>query len=223
MLPETESGFGEVQPTPTELVDRRFTSPDPMGPPGSGRFEATVVPVPDDVAARSTWHDGCPVTLDELRYVTASFWGFDQRPHTGELLVEAEYADDVAGVFESLYAMRFPIEEMRVTRADELDPPPTGDGNNTESFVCRPATGGTSLVAARLRPGHRRQPVPQPICPGRRGAARAGVGLPRPGSWAPGMVVAGDVVVEALRRHRMGVGRDWTTLKDYQHFSDNGR
>ncbi len=41
------------------------------------------MPVPDDVAARSTWYDGCPVSLDDLRYVTVSFWGFDQRPHTG--------------------------------------------------------------------------------------------------------------------------------------------
>ena len=34
---------------------------------------------------------------------------------------------------------------MRVTRLDELDAPPTGDGNNTGSFVCRPTIGQTTF------------------------------------------------------------------------------
>ena len=33
---------------------------------------------------------------------------------------------------------------MRITRAEELDAPPTGDGNNTGAFACRPTTGATS-------------------------------------------------------------------------------
>jgi carbonic anhydrase/acetyltransferase-like protein (isoleucine patch superfamily) len=40
-----------------------------------------------------------------------------------------------------LFAARFPIEEMRVTSPAELDAPPTGDGNNTSAFVCRPVRG----------------------------------------------------------------------------------
>jgi hypothetical protein len=37
---------------------------------------------------------------------------------------------------------RFPLEEVRVVRADELAAAPTGDGNVTSAFVCRPAVGG---------------------------------------------------------------------------------
>ena len=39
--------------------------------------------MPDDVVARSTWSRECPVRRDDLRYVTVTFWGFDDRPHTG--------------------------------------------------------------------------------------------------------------------------------------------
>ncbi len=70
-----------------------------------------------------------------------SFRGFDARAHTGEMLVNADVAKTVVGVFERLYAVGFPIEEMRVTAAAELSLLPTGDGNNTSAFVCRATRG----------------------------------------------------------------------------------
>ena len=73
-----------------------------------------------------------------------SFWGFDDRPHTGRLVVNAAVADDVVAVFRDLYAARFPLEDVRlVTRAD-LDAAPTGDGNVTAAYACRPVRGPRS-------------------------------------------------------------------------------
>jgi hypothetical protein len=37
------------------------------------------------------------------------------------------------------------------------------------------------------------------------------------------MIVSNDVVVRAFRSIGWEWGGDWKTLKDYQHFSDNGR
>ncbi|MDQ3932522.1 MAG: M15 family metallopeptidase, partial [Actinomycetota bacterium] len=144
ILPRRSDGFGEVQPTPPELRDRRLPSPDLLPAPHGGEFSASVQVVPGAIAARSTWSRHCPVPLEELRYVTLVFWGFDERPHTGELLVHESVAEDVVAVFRRLYRARFPIEEMRVVSSQELVAAPTGDGNNTTSFVCRPTTGGTS-------------------------------------------------------------------------------
>ena len=84
-LPLRPDGFGQVLPTPPELVDRRLPTIDLLPPPADGPFASTVAAVPHDVVARSSWEPACPVTLDELRYVTVSFWGFDDRAHTGEL------------------------------------------------------------------------------------------------------------------------------------------
>ncbi len=147
------------------------------------------------------------MALDDLRYVTVSFWGFDQRPHTGELLVSADYAEAVAGVFEALWARRFPIEEMRITRADELDLPPTGDGNNTESFVCRQATGGTSWSRHAYGRAIDLNPFHNPY-------HRGDVVLPELASAyldrdrrLPGMVAPGRCRGRGVRRHRVGMGR----------------
>src|SRR5688500_12860464 len=75
-LPQVPGGFGEIRPTPPELVNRSLPTKDVLPPPADGRYKSTVVPVPAEVLARSTWQAGCPVGKDELRYLTMSFWGF---------------------------------------------------------------------------------------------------------------------------------------------------
>jgi beta-glucosidase-like glycosyl hydrolase len=56
----------------------------------------------------TTWEPDCPVGLSDLRYLTVTFWGFDRRPHTGELIVHADHALGMVDVFRTLYATRFP-------------------------------------------------------------------------------------------------------------------
>ena len=223
-LPLRADGFGEIPPTPEELTDRRFAPPqNDLPPPDDEAFRATSEPVPSEVAARSTWTPACPVDLDDLRYVTVTFWGFDDRPHTGELLVHTSAAQDLVDVFEQLYNARFPIEEMRVVAADELDAPPTGDGNNTTAFVCRPSVGSDSWsqhasgLAVDINPFH------NPY-------ARDDVVLPELASayvdrahHRPGMIQSGDVVTEAFAEIGWGWGGDWRSAKDWMHFSVSGR
>jgi acetyl esterase/lipase len=143
-LPIAPSGFGEVRETPPELRDRRLVTVSTLPPPPGEGFHASVRPVRAEVLARSSWHEGCPVDASELRHLTVTFRGFDGGDHTGELLIHADEAVGVVEVFRALHAAAFPIEEMRIVRADELDAPPTGDGNNTTGFVCRSAVSGAS-------------------------------------------------------------------------------
>jgi hypothetical protein len=145
-LPVVANGFGEIRPTPTELNPREFTLPETVEPlPGTGFASKVVSPAPAEVIARSTWKQGCPVPARDLAWIRLSFWGFDNRRHTGELLVNASATSAMVRAFGSLYEQKFPLEEMRVTRAEELDSAPTGDGNNTGAFVCRPAVGSASF------------------------------------------------------------------------------
>jgi hypothetical protein len=221
-LPLDERGFGQVQSTPPELVDRRLPTDDVLAPPADDRFVATVDPVPDEVLARSTWHPGCPVGVADLRYVTVAFWGFDDRPHTGELLVHTEVADDVVGVFERLHAARFPLEEVRVTRADELDLHPTGDGNNTAAFVCRAVRGAGSWsqhaygLAVDINPFHNPYQRGELVLP-----ELASAYLDRD-DVRPGMIVPGDVVTTAFAELGWEWGGTWHSGPDYMHFSRHG-
>ena len=100
-------------------------------------------PAPARVVARSTWEEGCPVAPSELAWVRVKFWGFDHRAHTGELLVNARAADGIAEVFGTLFRQRFPQEQVVIVRSYDPDAPPTGDGNATGAFVCRPTTGAS--------------------------------------------------------------------------------
>lgn len=228
VLPIAADGFGERLPTPPELVDRRLVTPalpDPAPPaPTDDTFAARIMAVPDGVLARSTWRPECPVTVDELRYVTVRFVGFDDLVHTGELIVHADVAEDVVGVFAALHAARFPLEEVRVIAAEELDAPPTGDGNVTSAFVCRPTVGGTRWSehaygrAIDLNPFHNPYVRGDLVIP-----ELAGSYVDR-SDVRPGMIVPGDVVTEAFAAIGWGWGGDWTgRATDPMHFSVSGR
>ncbi len=222
VLPLRPDGFGEIQPTPAEMIDRRFVTPDHLPPPVGLEFRATIEPVPDSVVARSTWREECPVTLAQLRYVTVTFWGFDQKAHTGDLLLNAAIAEDIVGVFERLFNARFPIEEMRIIRMDELDAPPTGDSNVTSVFECREATGGTSWsqhaygLAIDINPFHNPYLKKDVVLPE---LATAYVDR---SNFRPGMIAPDDVVVQAFADIGWPWGGYWRSLKDWMHFSSNG-
>jgi hypothetical protein len=223
-LPLRPDGYGQAQPTPPELDPRRFTLPDTLAPlPGDG-FASVVEKVPAEVLARSTWAPGCPVGADDLAYVQLTFWGFDDQRHTGELLLNRSVADDVVGVFRTLYKERFPFEELRVTPRSELDAHPTGDGNNTESFVCRPSTGSTTTLsqhafglAIDLDPFQNPYTNDDLVLP-----ELASSYLDRD-DVRPGMITPDGVVVRAFESIGWTWGGTWRSLKDYQHFSQNGR
>ena len=221
-LPLRPDGFGEIQPTPFELIDRRF-SPATYLRHGGPTFESTSGPVPSDVLARSTWQEACPVRSDELAYLTVSFLGFDGAPYIGEVIVNASIADQMVGVFRVMFESGFPLEEVRVIAPDELDAAPTGDGNVTTAFVCRPVTGGTSWsqhaygLAIDINPFHNPYVKGEIVLP-----ELATVYTDR-ALGLPGMITEADPVVQAFDSIGWGWGGRWTTLTDPQHFSANGR
>jgi len=222
------AGGGPVPPqvTPAELVDRRIITRDLLPRPADLTFRPQVVAVPDDVLARSTWQPACPVAVADLRYVTVQFWGFDEVLHTGELLLNADGVDAVVAAFAAMHAERFPLEEVRVIRADELDVPPTGDGNVTSAFVCRPVTGGTRWSdhaygrAIDVNPFHN---------PYEKGTGSERVVIPELSTAytdrnrrLPGMITSDSAVAVAFANAGWGWGGDYRTLKDFQHFSASG-
>lgn len=223
MLPRRTDGYGRVLPTPPELRDRRLPTVDLLPPPDGDRFASTVSDVPPDVAERSTWSPACPVDLGDLRYVTVPFRGFDGQAHTGELVVHASVAEDVVSVFRRLFAAGFPVEEMRVVAGEELDAPPTGDGNNTTAFVCRASRGSSSWsehasgLAIDVNPFHNPYQRGDLVLP-ELASAYTDRGWRR-----PGMIEPGGVVVEAFASIGWTWGGDWRSATDPMHFSRSGR
>jgi D-alanyl-D-alanine carboxypeptidase len=221
-LPPGEGGFGQILPTPPELVNRSLPTKDTLPPPANGGYQSTVAPVPTDVLARSTWQPGCPVGKAELRYLTMSFWGFDGRPHTGEMIVHARVAGQVTQVFGKLYQARFPIEEMRVTAPAELTAAPTGDGNGTNAFVCRPARGQTTWSAHASGLAVDVNPFCNPYSKGELVLPELASAYLDRGRDRPGMIRAGDVAERAFTAIGWTWGGTWRSPRDLMHFSATG-
>jgi hypothetical protein len=102
------------------------------------------------------------------------------------------------------------------------DAPPTGDGNGTGGFVCRPTTGGSSYSQHAYGLAIDVNTFQNPYTKG-------SVVLPELASsyldrgWVrPGMVVADGPVVDAFAAVGWEWGGAWSSLKDYQHFSRDG-
>ena len=223
ILKKRPDGFGYAQPTPPELVHRAMPPRPWFADPQTQEWQATITAVPDYVLKRSTWYKGCPVNPSQLAYIRMTYWGFDNKTHMGEMLINASVAKDIVGVFHKLYDARYPIEEMRVWSTAEMNAPPTGDYNITDSYTCRPVATkktGWSMhaygLAIDLNPFQNPYKNGSLVVPELSGAY-----LDRT-KRLPGMVHHGDLVWKAFHDIGWGWGGDWSSLKDYTHFSSNG-
>jgi hypothetical protein len=192
-------------------------------------FQGSVEPLPGPLRAQLTgryWHAGCPVGLSQLRLLTVTHWGFDNRLHTGQLVVNEAAAASLLTVFRRLHALRFPIRHMQLSDA-------YGDGaqpsDTTGAFHCR-------RVARSPCPGTRRSstwsqhayglavdlnPIENPYVGCGRTRQRSSVPFLDRSRHRRGMVT--PAVVRAFRAVGWGWGGDWTRNKDYMHFSATGR
>lgn len=218
-------GIGAAQTTPPELENRSFPTIDRLPPPITADFYSDIRPIPDEILARSTWREDCPVTRDELRYVRVSHWGFEGGVHTGEMILNAEVAEDVVSVFRRLFEIEYPIESLRVADMEALDTtiPPTGDGNGSGAFVCRAAKKSTRWsdhaygTAIDLNSFQNPYKKDSSVIP-----ELATSYLDRD-NWRPGMIRADGQVVAAFASIGWGWGGSWRSSKDYMHFSQSGR
>jgi hypothetical protein len=222
-LPRTAAGFGEIRPTPAVLRDRRFTLPDQLPMlPGRG-FRSVVERAPQDVIARSTWRTGCPVTAAQLSWVRLTFWGFDDRRHTGELLVNSAAADKIVTVFRALYDARFPLEQLHITTRAEQSAAPTGDGNDTGAFNCRPAVGQTRFSEHAYGLAVDVNPFQNPYHRGRLVLPELASAYLDRHEVRAGMIEPDGPVVRAFAGIGWGWGGSWQHSKDFEHFSANGQ
>ncbi|WP_433248599.1 M15 family metallopeptidase [Streptosporangium sp. CA-135522] len=204
---------------PAPSAEPTTASPSPTGPP---KFSAKVTGVARD-RLRYSWRPGCPVPVGELRLVTMTYWGFDGRPHTGELVVHKNAADDIVTAFKRLYGWRWPIRKMQlvdVYKGDDFD---SIDADNTSAFNCRPATGSSSWSQHAYGRAVDINPLENPYLSSDGSVAHKNARkfAKRP-VHAPGVINPGDRVVRLFERLGWEWGGYWSGIKDYQHFSKGG-
>lgn len=219
----TTNGLAKPGETPPELVNRQLEpGPSALADPESDAWFVEISDVPEDVLARSSWTAECPVKATELAYVVMPFWGFDNKPHTGEMLINATWAKKVSGVFKYIYEHRFPIEEMRVTTAEEVNGTHYGDQNVTISFECRRTTGGFATWSAHA------SGLALDINPFQNPWVRDGFIYPELATaytdrtWLrPGMIETQRAIITQFKKIGWYWGGNWGTFDDWMHFSAN--
>ncbi len=200
-------------------------SPSPTGP---ARFAGRISEIGG--AARrqmvgNSWHKECPVPIADLRLLRMNYWGFDGALHRGELVVNGGVAEAILGVFHQLFDARFPIKDMELADAYEANDDRLLRSDVTSAFNCRPVTGTTGVWSQHA------YGLAVDINPLQNPYVRSdGSVLRRPAKRytdrsldLPGMIHPGDIVIRAFAAIGWSWGGTWTTMKDYQHFSANGR
>ena len=169
-----------------------------------------------------SWHPGCPVSLGQLRLLRLGYWGFDGAAHTGELVVDGAAAADLTVAFRMLFSARFPIRQMRVVEDFGGDDERSMLADNTSAFNCRLVPGTTVWSQHAYGRAVDLNPFENPeISDGQADPPAAAAWADRSRASAA-MIRDGDAAWRAFHAIGWTWGGDWSSLKDYMHFSANG-
>lgn len=189
------------------------------------RFRASVVRISPAWRSRLpySWHQGCPQPLSGLALIRMTYWGFDKRAHTGKMVVNATVTSKIIQVFSVLYRARYPIRRMVLVDVYHGVDSRSTNADNTSAFNCRfvAGTSGWSMhaygLAIDLNPCENVYIVGSHVDPPR---CAANADRSR---QVPGLIHDGDLVTRAFASVGWRWGGLWSSPKDYQHFSSNGK
>ena len=141
--------------------------------------------------------------------LTLPYWGFDDQPHSGALVVHVDVAQSIVDVFERLYDERFPIRSLQTVDKFGASDDASMDADNTSGFNCRLAvtSGPASWSVHAFGKAIDVNPVENPYLESGRVLPPAGSAYLNRNDVRPGMAVAGGVLVRRVRGGRLAVGR----------------
>ena len=173
--------------------------------------------------ASGSWKPGDPVPLSQLALIQVSFWGFDNKTHTGSLVVSSAWAAKLCTVFQKLYDARFPIHHMNLVDAYGGDDERSMAADNTSAYNGRYVNGTSAWSMHAYGLAVDINTVENPWVDGTDVSPAAGQSYADRSLEVSGMIHAGDVVVRAFASIGWKWGGSWNGGKDYQHFSSNGK
>ncbi|WED43649.1 M15 family metallopeptidase [Legionella cardiaca] len=185
----------------------------------------TVIPLPIQKRIKKySWHKGCPLSLKDLRYVTLSYWGFDQKVHLGVLIVNKSLAREVVQIFKSIYDHRFPIERMTPVDVFKGNDVAAMRANNTSSFNCRAVTGQPGIFSQH---SYGRaidiNPVINPYVSGQQIEPSNGVKFVDRKNPHPGKITRNSFIYKLFIQYGWDWGGNWYDVQDYQHFEKRAK
>lgn len=193
-------------------------------PPAVEAFSPSfeIQPIDEKIEQRISgisWREGSPVSMNDLSYVKVAYWGYDDKGHFGELIVNKEAAQEVADIFKELYENRFPIEKIKLVDEYAADDTKSMENNNTSAFNYREVEGKPGKLskhayglAIDINPVQNPYIYKDDISP------EAGKAYTDRTEVKKGMITKDDICYKAFTSRGWQWGGDWKYEKDYQHF-----
>ncbi len=169
-----------------------------------------------------SWHEGCPVPLDDLRVLRFTHLTHEGGETRGEVIVHAEVAKEVLATLQELRAVGFSLTGARPVREHDGDDDKSMAADNTSAFNCRKVSGSSRFSEHSYGRAIDLNPLRNPWVRGQQ------VEPPEGRAWLerddrPGVITADGPVVGAFSKIGWSWGGLWRSSRDYQHFSESGR
>lgn len=191
-----------------------------------------VSPIPDQIWSfmqGTSWHKDLPCPKrDDLRLVEVPYRDFTGAEKSGYLIIDKALADEVRSIFTEIHqAGTYRIETMKLIDAYGGNDFKSIEANNTSAFNCRFTTGAKTMSAHARGRAIDINPLINPYVDKSGTSHKKSLGFvtkqQRAKSSAHGMILPDGVVVKTFRKYGWKWGGDWKSIKDYQHFSKDGR
>lgn len=181
----------------------------------------TYNPLSEEVIERImgiSYKENDDIKIEDLAYLQVTHWGFDDKEHKGEIIVNEKVASQVVEIFRELYEAKFPIEKIRLIDEYNGDDNLSMLDNNSSSFCYREVPGSEKLSNHSYGVAIDINPVQNPYIKNNTILPESGKEFLDRNNIRKGMIVEGDVCYNAFKSRGWTWGGDWNSLKDYQHF-----
>jgi hypothetical protein len=192
-------------------------------------YNATVSPITPEIKKRmikgKSWRKGCPVSLQNLRYLRVIHKNFSGQDQRGEIIVHKDVASEVKQIFKELYVIGYPIRKMKLVSDYKGSDWQSIEADNTSAFNCRKATGSKNWSKHSYGKAIDINSIENPY------VSRSGH-ISHKASYAykkrqhknnstadKAVLLKNDKAVRIFKKYGWKWGGDWSRVKDYQHFS----
>jgi len=195
----------------------------------SAEYQSSISNITPDIKKRmlkgNSWRKGCPVSLNNLRYLRVKHKDFRGKEVMGEIIVHKEVSTEVTEIFETLYEDDYPIYKMRLVSDYKGNDWQSIEADNTSAFNCRQATGSKKWSKHSYGKAIDINPIENPYI------ARSGrishkeslqyrKRVHKKDTYAGrAVLLKNDKATKIFRKYGWKWGGDWSKVKDYQHFS----
>ena len=173
----------------------------------------------------NSWRKGCPVSLNDLRYLRVKHIDFRGKEMMGEIIVHKDVSHEVTEIFEALYEIGYPIKKMKLVSDYKGNDWQSIEADNTSAFNCRSATGSKKWSKHSYGKAIDINPIENPYI-SRTGRISHKASLiyrkrvHKKSTYADkAVLLKNDKATKIFKKNGWKWGGDWSGVKDYQHFS----